>query len=422
MKIVLVNHYAGGPSFGMEFRPYYLAREWSKLGHDIIVIGASFSHLRSQQPTGKYNEIQVVDSVRYFWIKTNVYKGNGVGRILSFLLFVYGLFFKTSKEIRQFKPDVIIASSTYPLDVFPIKRLAKKCNSKFCFEVHDLWPLSPMELGGYSKNHPFIKLIQWAEDFGYKNADCVISMLPAALPYMKSRGLNPTKFHFIPNGIDIEEWKASEPIPEGHAKRLADIKKKYNYLIGYTGSHGIANSLYSFLKAGKHITTNTAIVLVGDGPEKDNLIKSVNIENIENVFFLPSVPKKCIPELLRSFDFLFIGLQNQPLFQYGISPNKLIDYMMAGKPILQAIKAGNNMVVEYKCGINVEPEDAISIAKGIDKLTLLPSEEKVEMGENGKKAALKHHSYKVLSVNFLNAITSKSTNNVNLDHVESSTL
>ena len=84
MNIVIVNHYAGGPSFGMEFRPYYLAREWMRKGHRVLIVGASFSHLRTDQPeivtALKYENI---DQVEYLWLRTNRYFGNGIGRILS---------------------------------------------------------------------------------------------------------------------------------------------------------------------------------------------------------------------------------------------------------------------------------------------------------------------------------------------------
>ncbi|MEX1238370.1 MAG: glycosyltransferase, partial [Cyclobacteriaceae bacterium] len=180
MNIVIINHYAGGTSFGMEFRPFYLAKEWIKLGHKVIIVAGSFAHLRSRQP--EINAAvthETIDGADYLWLRTNRYDGNGLGRIFSMLLFTIRLYLLKNK-LEYFKPDLIIASSTYPMDSFPSRWLAKKFGAKFCFEVHDLWPLSPMEFGNYSKWHPFIMIVQWAEDYAYKHADFVVSLLPAA--------------------------------------------------------------------------------------------------------------------------------------------------------------------------------------------------------------------------------------------------
>jgi glycosyltransferase involved in cell wall biosynthesis len=406
MNIVIVNHYAGGPSFGMEFRPYYMAKEWAALGHKVIVVGATYSHLRSKQPGGKSIRIETTDGVKYIWVPTNTYKGNGLGRILSFLNFLYGLYFKVGRVIeKEFVPDLIIASSTYPLDLYPLRRLANKYNAKLCYEVHDLWPLSPQELGGYSKYHPFVVVMQMAENFGYQESDFIVSMLPAALPHMIEHGLDPKKFHYIPNGFDKGEWDKENiaPLPKEHVEAIAELKSKHSFLVAYAGNHGIANSLDSFLDAAALLKSNVAIVLVGDGPEKNGLIKMANEKKITNAYFLPAIKKKSIPALLEQFDALYIGLKNESLFRFGISPNKMIDYMMAGKPIIQAINAGNNMVKEYGCGIDVTPENPASIALGIETIESMHASDRATLGANGRKAALAHHDYKVLSENFIKA-------------------
>ena len=161
MNILLIDHYAGAPELGMEYRPYYMAKEWIKRGHHVLVVGATYSHLRKKQPQ-KGEEI--IDGVRYYWIKTNQYKNNGIRRIYSIFLFVLKLRFSLLEICDQFVPDVVIASSTYPFDIYPAKRIARKFKAKLFYEVHDLWPLSPIELGGYSKWHPFILIMQKAEN------------------------------------------------------------------------------------------------------------------------------------------------------------------------------------------------------------------------------------------------------------------
>ena len=94
MNIVLVNHYAGGKQFGMEFRPYYLAKEWKKQGHNVLIVAASYAHLRSKQPqvNGTASR-ETIDGIEYLWLKTNTYQENGVKRIINMMIFVYRLFF-----------------------------------------------------------------------------------------------------------------------------------------------------------------------------------------------------------------------------------------------------------------------------------------------------------------------------------------
>lgn len=398
-----MNHYAGSPQYGMEFRPYFLAKEWIKSGHQVLIVGSTFSHLRKIQPKkGKQN----IDGIDYFWISGNKYKGNGIGRVISMFSFVLQLFLNYKSLIKNNKPDVVIASSTYPLDNIAARFYAKKSGAKYIYEVHDLWPLSPIELGGMSKNHPFIRIMQWAEYFAYKHCDAVVSMLPNAQEHMFKHGLKREKFYCIPNGIVKDDWEKPEQLPIEHQKLITKLKAS-SFMVGFAGAHGIANSLKAVIDAIANLESDqVALVLVGTGQEKERLMAYVHNEAIKNVYFLPPISKYQIPTFLNQMDVLYIGLQRQSLFRFGISPNKIFDYMMAGRPIVQAIDAGNNLVEEANCGIYVEPDNSDAIAKAI--LQLKKSEKNIlsEYGQNGKKYVLENHTYDVLAIQFLNIIRS----------------
>ncbi|MCK5613580.1 glycosyltransferase, partial [Candidatus Pacearchaeota archaeon] len=147
MNILIVNHYAGSKTHGMEFRPYYFAQEWIKAGHNVTIIASSFSHLRFVQPKcSKKISIELIDNIKYVWLKTKPYQGNGFRRVLNMFSFTWQLW---SKSFPVEVPDVIIDSSTYPLTIFGSNKIAKRYGAKLIFEVHDLWPLTPMELGGF---------------------------------------------------------------------------------------------------------------------------------------------------------------------------------------------------------------------------------------------------------------------------------
>jgi len=407
MNILFINHYAGSIRHGMAFRPYYLAREWVRSGHHVKILASSQSHIRAAQPNliGLSRLDEAIDGIEYTWFKTPPYVGNGIGRVRNIACFIARLYKEAKKIARSFKPDIVIASSTYPMDIWPAHRIAKLAKAKLVFEVHDLWPLSPMELGGMSKWHPFIILVQAAEDYAYRHADIVISMLPKVHEYMESRGLALHKLHIVPNGIDPMEWQADSPgLPDAVREELATIKDKGFSIIGYAGTFGLANAMDTLLEAAASMKAEkVAFVLVGGGPDKVALQHRAQDEKLDKVFFLDSVKKEQIPALLRWFDVAYIGSTRQSLYRFGIAPNKLMDYMMAARPVLMAIDAGNDPVGESGCGLTVEPEDSQAVAQGIRRLLALGEEERAAMGQRGRAFVLKNHTYPVLAQQFLAA-------------------
>ncbi|RBL65522.1 glycosyltransferase WbuB, partial [Pseudomonas sp. MWU13-2625] len=131
MRILYINHYAGSPRHGMEFRPYYLAREWVKAGHEVNMLAADVSHLRQTHPQadGKYQD-EDIDGIRYTWCKTCPYEGNGVGRVLNIFSFLGKVMGLSGRYLKQWRPDVVIASSTYPLDTIPAAWIAGKTGAR----------------------------------------------------------------------------------------------------------------------------------------------------------------------------------------------------------------------------------------------------------------------------------------------------
>lgn len=402
MKILIMNHYAGSPVYGMEYRPYYLAKEWVKDGHEVTIISASFSHLRIKQPSinEKKYVIETIEGIKYLWINTPKYNGNGIKRIINILTFLMRIN-SLNNIFKETRYDIVIASSTYPYDNIIARKIVKKWGGKYLYEVHDLWPLSPIELGGYKKWNPLIIITQMVEDMAYKQADAIVSLLPCAFKYMEKHGLANNKYFYIPNGIDINEWNLMMKNKDEKSIKEILLWKQDSILIIYAGAHGISNSLDYLLEAAIKIK-DVKFLLVGNGAEKIRLINAVNNMNIKNVKFLDLIPRKYIPSILSLADILYIGLKKQPLFVFGISPNKLIDYMMAGKPIICAIESGNDIVKEANCGITIKAEDSAEIVNAINKLKKLSKDVLSEIGNNGKIYVEKNNDYKILSKKYLN--------------------
>jgi glycosyltransferase involved in cell wall biosynthesis len=300
-------------------------------------------------------------------------------------------------------PDVIIASSTYPLDNYPAYKLAKKSNAKYVYEVHDLWPLSPMELGGYSRYHPFILLMQCAENFAYNHVDKVVSILPHSKQHMIDHGLREEKFVHIPNGISLNKKGYVETINEDIQARIPRDK----FIVGYTGTFGLSNSLHTLFEAASIIRKEHIgifFILVGKGPEKERLLGLKKSLILDNLIIIDAVPHDQIQSVVVCFDVCVITWNRRSLYQFGVSPNKIFDYMYAGKPIVQAIEAGNDIVSAAQCGVTVEPENPQAIADGILKLYRMSREEREKLGDNGKRYVLANHTYNILAKQFLEAI------------------
>ena len=403
MNIVLVNHYAGTPRLGMEFRPYYLAREWVRAGHRVQVLAADFSHVRARQPTSGDEQI---DGIAYRWYRTPAYRGNGAGRLRNIAAFCAKVWRDTPRLLREWAPDVVIASSTYPMDIWPSRRLARRAGAKLVYEVHDLWPLSPIELSGMSPYHPFAVLCQAAENSAYRNADRVVSMLPKVHGHMAAHGLDLRKLAIVPNGITLDEWQGEPPpVRDDVAGALAAARSEGAIIVAYAGSMGEPNSLDTLLDAAVLLRDEKIhFVLVGDGHLRERLQQRMAQLQLPRVSLWPPIPKAQIPALLAAVDIAWIGWQRVPIYRFGIAPNKLMDYMMAGVAVLHSVEAGNDPVAESGCGLTVPPQDPQALAASLQRLAALPAEERRAMGERGRAFVRAHHTYPVLARRFLEGL------------------
>ena len=150
-----------------------------------------------------------------------------------------------------------------------------------------------------------------------------------------------------------------------------------------------------------------ALVLVGQGPEKAALQERATQRGLANVVFLPPVPKAAIPALLAGMDALYLGWAKKPIYRFGISPNKLMDYMLAGKPIVHAVEASNDLVSQSGCGVSCPPEDPPALAQAVLELLRRTPAEREALGQAGKDYVLAHHQYSTLARRFLEVLETK---------------
>lgn len=406
MRILLINHYVGGGELGMEYRPYYLAKEWVKQGHQVYLLGASFSHLRLKNPYVKRDfTLEVRDGLNYIWVKTPSY-ASSLKRVLNMGMFVSKLLSHAKKLAKICDPNLVIASSTYPLDIYPAKKIAELTGAKLGYEVHDLWPMSPMLIGGYSEKHPFIRIMQKAENDCYKYSDKVVSLLWNAEEHMRKHGLAEGKFVCVPNGFDPEDWtdeKRNLPLPDEHQKAFKILEGKI--VVGFAGGFAASGALMTLIETAALLKNDERIhfVLVGKGPEEESLRSEVKTMGLNNVTFLPAVSKNLIPSVISHFDIGYMGGIHSELHKYGTSYNKMTDYMLSGIPILQAIDEPGSVVNWIGCGIQVEAEKPYNNAKAIQKMVDMTIEERGSMGNIGRNYAIQKLTWTKLSEIFIEA-------------------
>jgi len=393
------NDYAGSKYHGMEFRNYYMARELVKLGHKVTIVSASYMHLFKELPKteGKKYSFETIDGIEYIWVDVPHYSSStDKKRVWKWFVFVKKLYELPVKKME--KPDYIIASPMAPFLIKPAHHFAKKFGAKLVYEVKDIWPLSLMELGGYSKKHPFIRLMQWFSDYAYQKSDLTITVLANAYEYMKTHGLKEEKFKYIPNGISLEDMEENRELNVATLEQLS----KDDFIVGYAGTIGIANALDTFVESAELLTAypKVKLLLVGDGKERGKLKE----KKLTNVLFIDPIPKNEVQSLLSKFDVCYIGLQKKPIFEYGVSPNKLFDYLYAEKAILYGVNDKKSIVQRANAGVTVSSDDAKSIADGIVKMYQLSKEERESMGKNGKEYVLKYHTYENIAKEFIRTL------------------
>lgn len=389
----IVNQYASTPDYGFAGRHYYLGRELAKLGYNVYLITSAAHHLHREKPTiaSKFQIEEQIEGFKIVWAKMPNYgQAHSKGRILGWFLFSWRL--RSLTKFIPDAPDVLVCSSPSLLSFLGAKTLARRVGARLVFEVRDIWPMTLIDVGGYSPRHPFIRLLQWVEDKAYRDSDRVVSNLKNSVEHMVHRGMKSEKFAWVPNGFSMDEVSLKAPL---NARALDQLPRN-KFVVGYTGTLGVANSLYTLVDAAERLIDyrDIAFVLVGDGKEKAGLKKLVAGKGLDNVLFVDPIPKVEIQAMLAQFDGCYLGLSKDPLFSFGVSPNKLFDYLYSGKPIIYGIESGEYKPVEdAAAGIQIAAEDDKQLADAVLKLYHMPPEERAAMGANGRKAALEQYEY-----------------------------
>lgn len=346
-KIWILNHYATDTFFERGGRHYWFAKYLIRAGYDVRVFCASTQHgnMDDIQFSGLYLDTVSEDGIPYTFVRTPSYKGNGMDRVKNMIAFylnvkkVCKLKFKEEK-----KPDVILASSVHPLTLVAGINLGKKFNIPCICEIRDLWPLSIVVYSDkYTNDNLIIKALYKGEKWIYTRADRLIFTMEGGKQYITDKGwdvesggtIDLNKVNYINNGVDLETYNYNKENCVFDDDDLNSNKKK----VIYAGSIRQVNNVGEIIDVAEDMKKyeNIIFLIYGDGDQKLELEQKCVEREIDNVKFKGKVEKKFIPFILSKANICLIGSDKekvQGLTRYGISPNKLFEYMASGKPIL----------------------------------------------------------------------------------------
>ncbi|HLU36047.1 MAG TPA: glycosyltransferase family 4 protein [Thermomicrobiales bacterium] len=382
-------------------RVYYLARNLVERGCKVSIISSSFFHKYFSAPSvSGLRRHDVIDGIDYVWVRTPSYRGRGLGQIINQLAYTIGA---TLADKDLGAPDVVIASSPHPFASLPAYRLAKRSGAGFIYEVRDLWPLILQQLSGLSHRNPYIRMLKWAEAFSVARADRIVSVKPGDWEYFAEEyGVHPSRVLHIPNGFDIGHI-VEEPFSLRNDLQIDEGE----FVVGYAGAVSAYYGMRDVVDAAIHLRdldSTARIVIVGGGSDLSNLKSKAHELQLDNVHFVGQMPKKYMLSIVREFDVGLVSLRNVPANRYGVSTNKLYEYMYAGLPVLAYYETEYDPVQEVECGVTVKPSDPHALAEAIVRLERLSKGELSRMGSNARKAVEQRYSYDVISSAYLGCI------------------
>lgn len=393
MNILVINQNAGSIEHGMEFRPYTFAREWTKAGHKVSIVGASYSHYRQKNIECAALVKENIEGIDYVWLPVPKYTGNGIDRVDNMKSF--------AKQLELYKdyfidlqPTLVIDSSNNPLSSYCCYDITKQSGAKYIVELHDPWELLPMELDNMAE---YNSMMHEAELFRCGHADKILTSLPKLEAYLEIYGLEHKKCWYIPNGVSLDEFGKVEPLDEAIMAELQEFRAKGKLLIGYAGTLDAEKALDVLLKAVRKAPDRVQFVILGDGQEKEQLMQIAEQYALQNVVFFGAVPKTMVPSFLKEMDWLYAGWRKNDIYRYGISNSKITEYMFASKPIIHSISADNDLVKLANCGISVPAEDVNALVAAIEKVEQRDESFGRSLGQNGRDYVANQLDYRAMA-------------------------
>lgn len=379
--LLLIHQVFAGPDEPGGTRHSELGSRFVAAGHKLTVVASSLNYFTGKRKTKRPRlvELQQVRGIDILLAYTfQSLHRNFVWRTLSFFSFMLSSFLV---GIRVRNVDVVMATSPPMFQAFSAWLVAALRRKPLLLEIRDLWVDFAVELG-VLKNPALIALARRAERFLYRHAAHILVNSPAYRDHIIAAGIPARRVSLIPNGVDVRAFAAAVADPSFRERwRLRD-----KFVVVYAGALGMANDIPVILRAAQRLEDDSQIhfMIVGEGKEREALARLAAEMHLHNLSFVPPLAKSEVPGMLQSADACLATLRDIPMFTTTY-PNKVFDYMAAGKPVILAIDGVIREVVEKAGGgIFVTPSDDAALAGAVRRLKNDPAAARA-MGEAGQK-------------------------------------
>lgn len=373
-----------------------IMRELSKLGHQCLIITSDSNQLAEIPELHSSYEIQHIDGLQICWIRTLKYSvAKSLRRILSWLDFEWRLFRMPKKELPV--PDVVVVSSLSLLTILNGFFLRRCYGCRLVFEIRDIWPLTLTEEGGFGKYNPFVLGLAWVEWLGYKYADAIVGTMPNLKEHV-ANVLGYEKVAWcIPMGIDSTALADPIPVPADYEANYLPTGK---FVVAYAGTIGITNALETFLDCAASFSGNESLhfLMVGEGDLREHYRTKYGY--LRNLTFAPKIPKQMVQSVLAKCDLLYFSVHISAVWRFGQSLNKVIDYMLSGKPVVASYTGYPSMINEAECGTYVPAGDIAALHEEVLRYSSLSEAERLQIGARGREWILANRNYQALAKNY----------------------
>jgi len=386
--IWFISKYASPLKYGFASRHFYLSKVFSALGYRTIIISSDSNHLVEIPRRDRTYYHEVIDGIDTWWIRTVKYHGvKSFRRILSWIDFELKLWWMPKHGLPR--PDVVIVSSLSLLTVFNGFLLKRKYGCKLIFEVRDIWPLTITEVGGFSSWNPGVMILTWVEKFGYRHADVIVGTMPNLTEHVTTVMGRPMNCVCVPSGYDPDIYDNLKALPEGYATHYIPRGK---FIVGYAGTIGLSNALEPLIDCAIAMKDDKRVhfLLLGEGDLLETY--KAQVQGLSNISFLPKVEKAQVNAVLNHCQILYFSVKESKVWSYGLSLNKLIDYMMAAKPIIASYSGYQSMINEAQCGRFIPVNDVPALRQVIEEYSKMSPGQLQEIGQRGKAWLISHRS------------------------------
>ena len=391
MNIWMINHYATSPASSWSTRHVSLGTELVKRGHHVRLYAASFNGRSGPFCTlaaGEEVRWERSEGVEIGWLPAPNYADNSFGRAWNMLLFAYRVL-QLPRLVTE-RPEVIYGSTPTLFAALAGLLVARRLGVPFVLEVRDIWPQTLIELG-MSRLHPFVLLLAAVERYLHRHADAIVTLMPNATPHLVARGAKRERIHWIPNGVN---FAIVPPVSPPSRKDRLEVM--------YAGAYASANGPETILAAAAILRGRNGPPLrfrfIGSQARASALLAKREALRLDNVTFERQVPKYQVYALLREADILVAPVRYLPVHRFGVSGNKVLDYMAVARPIVHAVRSSNHAVRDAGCGIECPPDDPAAMADALTILAGMSSEERWKLGLCGRRYLEQHHDFARLAV------------------------